>query len=124
MKFLVGSALSPSLAEGLQKAGYDAIHVRDLKMQSAEDAEIFDLAKREDRIIISADTDFGTLLALRGETKPSVILFRRRVTRHPQKQLQLLLTNFADLDADLQKGCVIVFEESRMRIRTLPIGKQ
>jgi hypothetical protein len=30
MKFLIDNALSPIIAEGLQKAGFEAIHVRDI----------------------------------------------------------------------------------------------
>ena len=123
MRFLIDNALSVIIAQGLREVGYDAIHVRNLQLQTAEDKELLDLAAAQDRIIVSADTDFGALLALAQKRFPSFILFRRGTSRNPNRQLELLLTNLSALEESLINGSIVVFEEKRIRLRTLPINQ-
>jgi predicted nuclease of predicted toxin-antitoxin system len=122
LRFLVDNALSPAVAEDLRQAGHDAVHVRDYGMAAEADEYIFERAAGEERILISADTDFGTILALRKTPKPSIILFRLSTQRLPDHQIRLLLANLSELSVDLDRGCIAVFEDTRIRVRPLPIA--
>ena len=121
MKFLVDNALSPSVSSRLAGSGHDAVHVRDRGLGDAADETIFETASAEGRVVVSADTDFGTILARRRERSPSFILFRGDVTRNPRKQAELLCAYLSEIEQDLRKGCVAVFDGHRIRIRNLPI---
>lgn len=48
-----------------------ALHVRAIGLQHDEDSVIFDRAATEDRIVVSADTDFAALLASRQDRSHS-----------------------------------------------------
>jgi predicted nuclease of predicted toxin-antitoxin system len=122
MRFLVDNALSPVLATLLNQAGHDALHVRTLDLHRSEDILIFERATAEDRILVSADTDFGALLAARTVRKPSVIQFRGPASRKPDALARTLLSNLAQLAEALESGSIVTFEPSRVRVRALPIS--
>jgi predicted nuclease of predicted toxin-antitoxin system len=121
VKFLVDQALSPAVAIELNRAGHDAVHVRDLGMHAASDEEIFDRAAQDDRVVVSADTDFGTLLATRKHTSPSVVLFRHGSQHRPADQAALLKANLPQLVSALEVGSIVVIQPERIRIRALPL---
>lgn len=119
MKFLVDQAVSWRVGSDLSAAGHDAVHVRNLDMSTAKDAVILGRAADENRIVITQDTDFGTLLAASGSQRPSVILLRMRSGR-PAEQARTLLARLAAVEEDLLEGAIVVMTEDAIRIRKLP----
>lgn len=73
MKFLVDEALSSRVASLLREAGHDAVHVGDRALLGKPDEDVMRAAAAEGRVILSADTDFGEMLALGAYAGPSVM---------------------------------------------------
>lgn len=91
-------------------------------LQHATDQEIFDFARKEKRILISADTDFGLLLAQWNKKSPSVIIFRKGAERNPFTQMKLLNMNLVGkVEEALENGSIIIIEKNKLRIKSLPI---
>lgn len=90
MRFLLDNNLSPALVELLSDAGHDAVHLRPYGMQSAPDIHVLERARDERRFLVSADTDFGALLARHRLHVPSVILIRRITDRRAEAIARLL----------------------------------
>lgn len=121
MNYVVDANLSPRLAALLRDAGHDAVHVRDIGLRTASDDEIIDYAISTDRIVISHDTDFGTLLAYRELSKPSFILIRSSDPVDVHDQARLIVANLDAMSDDLETGAIAVFARGRLRIRRLPL---
>ncbi|HYO89131.1 MAG TPA: DUF5615 family PIN-like protein [Candidatus Limnocylindrales bacterium] len=120
---MVDNALSFRIAVLLRAAGRDAAHVRDIQLGAAPDAVILEYALVEGRVIISADSDFGTLLAQQETRKPSFILLRWPGLRLADEQARIILANLPNVIESLESGAVVVIEPKRVRVRSLPIGK-
>ena len=58
-------------------------------------------------MVVTADTDFVTILALTGAELPSVVLVRRDTGRRVAALAALLVANVAPLDAEIRKGCIV-----------------
>jgi predicted nuclease of predicted toxin-antitoxin system len=74
LKFLVDTQLPPSLSVFLSSKGFDSIHTLQFANgHLLKDADIVSIAKKENRIIVSKDSDFKDLFFLRG-FPPAVLI--------------------------------------------------
>ncbi|MFH1778317.1 MAG: DUF5615 family PIN-like protein [Candidatus Omnitrophota bacterium] len=120
MKFLVDMPLSPKTANYLHSLGYDTVHLSSLGKERASDEEIVQLAKEQNRIILSTDLDFGTIMAYSKAVIPGVILFRVEYAT-PEKINLLLKKLLLALKPDDLKDSLVVIDDLRVRLRKLPI---
>ena len=120
VRFLADMGIAASVVEQLRRAGYDAVHVRDRMAITSDDGEILDLATREARVVLTMDHDFGNLVVARHVAAPPIVFFRVNDERPAAiwRRLEVILQTVAE---ELAKGCIVVVEDTRLRVRTLPI---
>jgi predicted nuclease of predicted toxin-antitoxin system len=121
MKLLVDANLSPRVVSRLRETGCDADHVRDHDLVNADDEAILRHAVLIDSTVVSADSDFATLLALGGLKSPSLILLRSADHLTPDRQADLLITNLPAVEKDLAAGSVVSLSQRHLRVRPLPL---
>ena len=89
-------------------------------MANSKDSEIMEYAANKDMVVITADLDFGGILAFTKGNKPSVIIFRLK-DPSPEYVNSLLSSILSDIRDPLRKGSVVIVEDHRVRIRELPL---
>jgi predicted nuclease of predicted toxin-antitoxin system len=122
MRFLADAGISPATVQFLIHLGHEAMHVRTIGMQQALDLDVVERARVDSSIVLTFDLDFGDVLALGVLDKPSVIIFRLADER-PASVNQRLATILAERSDDLNAGALILVEDTRYRVRKLPIGR-
>lgn len=121
MRFLADMGVDVRIVQRLREEAHEAVHLREQGLHRLPDEALFEKAATENRVLLTFDLDFGEILALSGSHAVSVILFRLHNTRTPHVIDRLLRV----LDASEQAvaaGAIVVIEESRHRVRRLPVG--
>jgi predicted nuclease of predicted toxin-antitoxin system len=121
VRFLVDANLSPRVAEWLRNRGDDAVHVFDAGLNQFGDRQILEEAANSQRILLTADLDFGEILA-RSAGRVSVVILRLRstATANVTRRLEVALAHAASA---LEDGAVVIVGEATLRLRRLPVGR-
>jgi len=124
VRLLFDANLSPEVARRLADSGHDAIHVADIDLLSASDPDIMRAAAAEERVLVTADSDFAAMLALGEHRAPSVVLLRSADHLRPAEQAILLIANLPRVEHELAAGAIVSLNQRHLRIRDLPIDRQ
>ncbi len=120
IKILIDMNLSPDWVPLLQNAGWPATHWSTVGDPQATDRSIMDWAEANGYVVFTHDLDFGTLLALTHKVGPSVLQVRGADVL-PDHMGRLVVAAIGQHEADLESGALVVVDESKHRVRVLPI---
>ena len=120
MKLLLDQGLPRSAVHHLAALGIDAVHVGELGMAAATDAEIIAEAIQQQAIVVTLDADFHSLLADSGATQPSVIRIRIQGVKGDALS-RLLAQVMAKIANELNAGAAVTITRSATRVHLLPI---
>jgi predicted nuclease of predicted toxin-antitoxin system len=107
-------------ARVLRKDGHEVIYLREEGLGRLSDAAILEKAQKEKCVVLTFDLDFGDLLATTIQTLPSVIIFRLK-NQTPTWVTPRLLETISSCRQELAMGAIVIVEDTRYRLRRLPI---
>ena len=112
MRFFIDECISPSLSRHLNESGlHDAIHPRDRGRLRDSDRDVFALAIREDRIIVTENAGDFRRLAASVELHPGLIILPSVARAEAQRLMDLvvayLLVAGGDRPQDLLVNAVL-----------------
>lgn len=117
---LIDVNLSPMWVPYLLATGFDAVHWSTVGDTRASDREIMDWAVTQDRMGLTHDLDFGTMLAMTHDSGPSVLQIRGEDVL-PDHLGPLVLATLTKYQSEFASGALVVVSEARLRVRILPI---
>jgi len=121
MKFLLDQGIPRSSAPILRSLGFDAVHAGECGLSTAPDSRILEAGREQDRIVVTLDSDFHTIMALSDWVRPSVVRIRIEGLRAPE--MAHLIVKIIDLCRnDIEEGALVSVDDKRVRLRRLPIS--
>lgn len=117
LKFLLDADMPRSSAEVIRRIGYEVEDVRDIGMRAAKDKEIIEYALKNNRIIVTRDTDFGEVL--RYPEHPGAIIFRLPYAFTSKEINERLEEFFKSVNEEEIRETITIVELSRFRRRRL-----
>lgn len=114
MRFLADESCDFAVVRTLRSNGFDVLAVSEV-CPGAEDQRVIELAKKERRILLTEDKDFGRLAYLSGKTGVGVILLRFPVKS--RKELCNAVLKFINREGSKLEGSFVVLQPGRVRIK-------
>lgn len=121
MKVLLDMNLSPALVRELAGRGFDAVHWATSGDVRAPDDVVLSYARKDGRVLLTHDLDFGAILAAGAGAGTGVVILRMQ-DLSPDRLAPVLSAALRASEDDLQAGAIVVVEESRTRVHVFPLA--
>jgi predicted nuclease of predicted toxin-antitoxin system len=116
MLFLVDENLSEDVADVLDRAGHDVLHVAETRLRGASDRDIWRFAAEEQRILVTRDLDFP----LPDHPAPPSVILLRLPRSYRRKQIGEAVQQLVASGAlEGAAGAITVFSPGRLRQRSI-----
>ncbi|MCC6718055.1 MAG: DUF5615 family PIN-like protein [Acetobacteraceae bacterium] len=120
---LLDQGVPRSAAARLNEHGWNTVHVAEIGMHRATDAAILAHARADNRVCVTLDADFHTLLVTGGERGPSVIRIRKEGL-DAAAIASLIQSIWPGIKVALELGAMVTVTNRAVRIRSLPVVNQ
>jgi predicted nuclease of predicted toxin-antitoxin system len=105
------------ILQALKAAGIDVVRSSEVLPASAPDADVLALAVRQERILLTEDTDFGEMVVRLG--LPALGIIRLDLEGLSRGERVERAVNAVRKIGDQAKGALVTVEPKRIRIRQL-----
>jgi len=120
VKIMVDMNLSPEWLEVFAQAGWQARHWSQIGRPNADDDEIFSWAAENGQLVFTQDLDFPQILFASQGGRPSVVLLRIKNELDAVQRARVCAA-IRQASVSLQTGAIMVIDDQRIRLRTLPV---
>jgi len=120
MKILLDMNIPLKYSSLLAEKDVEVTRWSDVGVPNAMDTEIMAYARDNDFIVLTCDLDFGTILSVTHDLKPSVTQVRASLV-HAEKAVELITIALVQYAAELEQGAILSVDIKSARLRLLPL---
>lgn len=114
MRFLADEGVDRSIVTGLRDLNFDVYYVIE-EVRSLDDETLLEIARKEGRILITRDKDFGELVFRLNKAHSGIVLIRLK--NHTTEERRAIVCHLIQEYADQLPNAFTVIQKEIIRIR-------
>lgn len=116
IRFLIGEDMPRSTVGALRSIGFECYDVRDIGLRGVNDQVIFELAYRENCVILSEDLGFSNTLRFPLGSHKGIVIVRISAEIPTETMNKILINTLPPIQEELPNNLTII-EPEKIRIR-------